>query len=566
MQSLIGSLFFIRYPYSHAPDRRRATGILYLLTGVRLIWIAWAVTTGIPALLDGDWVTIEFFLVALVPMPVVLINFAVQHGRLRAASKAIVVATLPLMIIMLGRSSLQSANFIVVALPIVAAGLLLEKRAFWLTVGAVALALGWLVLDEFGTLDAVARADVIGGCVIAAFLSGLFLAFGQSVTVSPIDETQLRRLEQVSRFKADVSRDSEAAIFRQALELLRTGMGYYFSQLFLAENDGQLVQRIRRGFTNAEVLQVSLSEMNALSRAARSQKIIAISNSDPATQREHLMPFSAYGLVVPIIVDGRTLGVIDVQSNAAPFSEEDRAALGALADQLATLIRDVRAIRSLKENLADQEQALVRLRTQVREYGATEREGISSVWDAYLEQRGKQALGFDLKNDGHLIERDNLPESMREALKRGQIVLQKQDEWQLMIVPIALRDQILGAMSFQLPLDQSVSQRRMETAQSVAQRLAVALENQRLFEQSRLQALRERKASEVGGLLLSATDIDQVLDLAANSFNEALGAIQTTIYLQPETVQSPQEVASQKATRRLQDPSVYASQNEGADS
>ena len=566
MQQSIGSLFFLSYPYSNALDRRRAQGILYLLTGIRLIWFLWLVAVGIPSLLDGDPIPISLILILLVPLPVMLTNLAVQNGWLSAASNAIVIATLPLMVIVLSRGTLQSANFIVVALPIVAAGLLLEWRAFWFTLVALALALAWLALDEFGTLDAVAEADVVGGFLVAAFLMGLFLAFGGHTAVSQVDESQLKRLEQVSRFQADVTRDSETAIFRQALELLRSGLGFYFSQFFLAESDGRLVQRVRRGFNEAEIFEISFSETNVLSRAARSQRIVEVSNSDPTAQRDHLMPFSVYGLAVPMIAYGNTLGVIDVQSNAAPFSDEDRAALSALADQLATLIHDVRAIRSLKENLADQEQALARLRAQVQEYGAVEREGISNVWDGYLEQRGKQALGFDLSDNGRLIEREDLPEVMYNTLKQGKIVIQKQDDGQLMIIPIELRGEMFGAMSFQLPLNQSISERRMEMAHSVAQRLAVALENQRLFEQNRLQVLRERKASEVGSILLSATDIDQVLDLAVNSFNEALGAIHTTIYLQPENVQAPQEAARRMATRRLQDPSVYAARNEGADS
>jgi hypothetical protein len=61
------------------------------------------------------------------------------------------------------------------------------------------------------------------------------------------------------------------------------------------------------------------------------------------------------------------------------------------------------------------------------------------------------------------------------------------------------------------------------------------LENKRLFEQSRAQALRESKANQVGNLLLSSTDIETVLNLAAQNFNEALGAVQTKIHLQPET-------------------------------
>ena len=69
---------------------------------------------------------------------------------------------------------------------------------------------------------------------------------------------------------------------------------------------------------------------------------------------------------------------------------------------------------------------------------------------------------------------------------------------------------------------------------TVANRLGVALESNRLLEQTQAQAQRERKASEIGGLLLSETDMEAVLELAVDNFNEALGAVHTRVYLEPE--------------------------------
>ncbi|PJF27440.1 MAG: hypothetical protein CUN53_04035, partial [Phototrophicales bacterium] len=66
----------------------------------------------------------------------------------------------------------------------------------------------------------------------------------------------------------------------------------------------------------------------------------------------------------------------------------------------------------------------------------------------------------------------------------------------------------------------------------ITSRLGVALENNRLFEQSQALAQRERRASEIGSLLISATDIESVLNLAARSFNEALGAISTRVIVE----------------------------------
>ena len=47
---------------------------------------------------------------------------------------------------------------------------------------------------------------------------------------------------------------------------------------------------------------------------------------------------------------------------------------------------------------------------------------------------------------------------------------------------------------------------------TVANRLGVALESNRLFEQTQAQAQRERKANEIGSMLLSETDIEAVLE------------------------------------------------------
>src|SRR5690606_8761835 len=80
-------------------------------------------------------------------------------------------------------------------------------------------------------------------------------------------------------------------------------------------------------------------------------------------------------------------------------------------------------------------------------------------------------------------------------------------------------------------------------ANAVANRLAAALETARLVEQTRSQAERERKAGEISGLLLGQQDVHAVLETAAQSFNDALGAVYTRIYLEPEALQARSEEA-----------------------
>ena len=92
-----------------------------------------------------------------------------------------------------------------------------------------------------------------------------------------------------------------------------------------------------------------------------------------------------------------------------------------------------------------------------------------------------------------------------------------------------------------MPSNRPITRRQIEIMRNVIQRLALALDNKRLFEQSQSQAQRESKANEIASLLLSSTDMDTVLRLAATNFNDALGAIQTHIELFSEVALSTQE-------------------------
>jgi GAF domain-containing protein len=149
-------------------------------------------------------------------------------------------------------------------------------------------------------------------------------------------------------------------------------------------------------------------------------------------------------------------------------------------------------------------------------------------------------FGFDLHEfESRVIPVEELNDSLRSALVKGETLVQEDGIQQHISIPILLRGQVLGAIALTLPLNRPVTRRQMEMISSVVQRLALALENKRLFEQSQSQAQRESRANEIAALLLSTTDVEAVMSLAANRFNEALGAIQTRIHLTGSTVNLP---------------------------
>ncbi|PJF27172.1 MAG: hypothetical protein CUN52_14895 [Phototrophicales bacterium] len=187
---------------------------------------------------------------------------------------------------------------------------------------------------------------------------------------------------------------------------------------------------------------------------------------------------------------------------------------------------------------------------------------VGGVWDEYLQGRGYEAIGFDLSLSDNqtsiLSPAFDLPDDIAPALESREVHVELSAEANRVYVPIILRGEVLGVLRFILPPDQPPSERKLDLIQSVVDRLALALENKRLFEQSRSQAIRERKANEVARELIGATEVRDVLNLAARMFTDVLGAIHTHIQLQPDVMKS--------ATMTHEVPSISADSSVGGES
>lgn len=250
---------------------------------------------------------------------------------------------------------------------------------------------------------------------------------------------------------------------------------------------------------------------------------------------------SRFGLAVPIQHAGRLLGVLDIQTDTdVPFSANQIETAGLFAGMLGTTLGNAHLLEDLQRQLAHQETTAARLQEQLVELQRREQHRVGDTWGAYLQERGAAALGFDFQaEEGTPVPARDLPDDLRRTLEQGAPYIEERGDERIIHVPITFRSQTLGAMAFTLPANQELTSRQLEMAQVISERLALALENMRLFEQSQSQAQREYKAGRLTSQLIGAKDVSALLDLAAEQFNEALGAVHTRIYLQPDLLAEP---------------------------
>ncbi len=93
----------------------------------------------------------------------------------------------------------------------------------------------------------------------------------------------------------------------------------------------------------------------------------------------------------------------------------------------------------------------------------------------------------------------------------------------LLFVPLLLGDRIIGVMSVQSYQYNAYTERDVALMNSMANHLAVAIQNARLYRQAQIRARRETILREVTTQIRRATDVDSVMRISAEQVSRALG-------------------------------------------
>lgn len=107
----------------------------------------------------------------------------------------------------------------------------------------------------------------------------------------------------------------------------------------------------------------------------------------------------------------------------------------------------------------------------------------------------------------------------------------------LLFVPLLLGEQILGVMSVQSYHQNAYHDRDVQLMGSMANHLAVAIQNARLYRQAQLRAQREAVLRDVTTHIRDAADVDSVMRTTVQQLSQALGR-RAFIHLREENLES----------------------------
>jgi putative methionine-R-sulfoxide reductase with GAF domain len=103
-------------------------------------------------------------------------------------------------------------------------------------------------------------------------------------------------------------------------------------------------------------------------------------------------------------------------------------------------------------------------------------------------------------------------------------------------VPIAVGSHVLGVLDVQHNVSQGLNEEDQSLLQSVANQIAVALNNAQLYEQTQRVAEHEALVNRINQQIQRAATVEDVLQVASQELGQALGATQAAVYLRNKQI------------------------------
>lgn len=535
----------VRYPYQDPVERHRARAVL--LVGLGFLFLISIVFTLMVATGRLPTISLAVFLgvTGLVAMNIVF----VQTGRLQLAGLIIMGLLLAAAISGVLFEGIGLGVVFMTTISIMTAAALYGRTGAILMTGLDIALIGVAgVLQAQGVTWYIEQMPTIVSPIIG--ISSLIAVMLLQMLFSGSLERTLRRSVHTTSRLAATTEVSEIlmvprtleSLLRQTVALIREKFGFYHVQVFLLDEDGgYAVLKASTGRAGRRLLaaehRLGVGSQSVVGRAAALNEPVLAQHIDVIYHANPLLPDTRTELALPLQSSEGVVGVLDVQSTEEnAFEEEDITGLQALANQLAVTIDRVRLLEVTRRRLEENEHLLAENRARLAEVERLNRQLTGRAWQEYLHGRGTDTAGFDWEQGDLEIERAWTPGLISAMGLEGASLRQEEDR-QVLALPIVLRDTPLGAIELSgsgVNWDQDTQ----ELAQEVVNRLAVALDSARLFENSQRLAERERLVNEVAARLQGASDMTDMLSLAAQEIRQALGAHMVSVRLSNADVQS----------------------------
>lgn len=336
-----------------------------------------------------------------------------------------------------------------------------------------------------------------------------------------IRQRDIQATQEVGRFASN-QRDLQKLMDEVVNLITNVFPNIYHAQIFL--NDGQSefsVLRASTGEAGRQLLarghRLPIGGQSVIGRTTSEGRITAVLDTDSSDvhRKNDLLPNTRAELAIPLRINQQVIGALDVQSlTPNTFTDDQTSTLQSMSDQIAISLENARLYQESVKAL--------------EEIARTNRDNTAAAWRQHLFGARTQEMtawnGLRTTVDTEALRQQAIRSGMTQI---GAITDTRTIP---LAVPIKLRGQILGAVLWELPLVE-YSDDKVALAEELVSRLAVSLDNARLFEDSQRAAERERVVNDIASKITGQTDIDTILKTAVREIGKAIGTDNVNVRL-----------------------------------
>lgn len=341
-------------------------------------------------------------------------------------------------------------------------------------------------------------------------------------------------------------------LLNRAVEVIRDRFAFYHVQIFLLDDtNNYAVLTASTGEVGQQLLarkyRLPVNAGNIIGRVVQAGEPVSPPPLEAATAYTEVdaLLYNHRQLALPVRDGDQIIGVLDVYSaDVNRLSEVEIQALQVMSNQLATAIRNARLFQAQEKSVVENKRLFLEAETNLREIQRLNRQLTRQAWQDYLNAN-RAISGVTLDEHGFRPGADWTPE-MQEASQRRRIIVQSKPDQHVVIAPIELRGEVVGAVEVVTPTDINAEDVQ-EMMHAISGRLAVSLDNARLFEETQEATAQEQRVGEIVSQYQSAATVDDLLQITVLGLAQTLGAEEASIRLGnlPTTPQQRQNGGSE---------------------
>jgi GAF domain-containing protein len=322
---------------------------------------------------------------------------------------------------------------------------------------------------------------------------------------------QLRATSYIARKTAEVQ--DLATLLDTVARLVTDQFGFYHTGIFLTNETGdQAVLQAasseggRRMIERGHSLSVGTQGIVGHVASQKKPRIALDVGADAVFFNNPDLPMTRSELALPLLVRGKVLGVLDIQSDKPQaFDVEDIDVLQTLSDQVAIAIENARLMDETQAAILQLE-ALTNVRTR-------------EAWSQKLRERGRvftyTPLGLRAEKLSHTND-------------------------QAITAPIMLRGQKIGTISIARKSDATWSKLDRDLVEEVANQVGLAVDNIRLLEEATERAKQEQMVGKLAARFSQSLDLDTLLQTAARELGQLPNISEVSVFVGQQSEQTSQ--------------------------